>query len=125
MEFSSVKVIVAEDCLTGRGVRAKVSISQGEIIEWCPVLVVPAIQTSDLDKTLVYNYYYGWEDGAAGIALGYGSFYNHSAEPNADYIKDFESSAVKIVALAPIEAGTEIFIDYSRGGTNPLWFEPL
>ena len=116
--------VPSTDCLSGRGVRARVAVSVGEIIEPCFVVVVPEHQVTDLDRTLLYDYYFGWDNGAAALALGYGSLYNHSATPNADYVKDFDAGVVRIVATRAIAAGDEITVDYSRGGTNPLWFTP-
>lgn len=123
--FVNDKVAVAPSLVGGRGVVARVVVEPGEAVECCPVLVVPSDQVPHLDQTLVYGYYYGWKDGAAGIALGYGSLYNHSSTPNADYHKDFGAGTVTVVALEKIAPGEEVLVDYSRGGTNPLWFDPL
>jgi hypothetical protein len=118
-------VEVSYDCgRIGRGVRAIAAIAEGSEIEVCELIIVPAEQLQNLDRTTLYGYYYGW--GSAGaVALGCGSLYNHSAHPNADYVKDFDASVVRIVALREIHPGDEIRIDYSRGGTHPLWFEPV
>ncbi|MDJ0340705.1 SET domain-containing protein-lysine N-methyltransferase [Streptomyces sp. H10-C2] len=61
-------------------------------------------------------------DGAAAIALGYGSLYNHSALPRARYHKNFPAGVVEFVAAHDIAAGCEITVDYTDGGTNELWF---
>lgn len=118
-------VTVVDDACVGRGVRALRRIEAGEPIEICPVIVVPAAQVAHLDRTALYDYYFAWGDGAAAVALGYGSLYNHSSSPNADYLKDPATATIRIVALTDIVAGEEIRVDYSRGGTHPLWFEPL
>ena len=96
----------------------------GEVIEPCMAVVVPHGQVADLDKTELYSSYPAWDQGAAAIALSYGSLYTHSATPNADYIKDYSAGIIRIVAIRPIVAGDEITVDYSRRGTNPLWFTP-
>ncbi len=108
----------------GRGVFATRAFSTGDTVERCPVVVVPAAEQSLLDRTNLFNYYFYWEDGAAAIALGYGSLYNHSASPRARYRKDFDASVVAFVAVQDIEVGREITVDYTDGGRNELWFLP-
>lgn len=118
-------VEVSHDCgRIGRGVRATAAITEGCEIEVCELVIVPAAQIRHLDSTVLHGYYYGWGDDGA-VALGCGSLYNHSACPNADYVKDFDAVVVRIVALRDIRPGEEVRIDYSRGGTNPLWFDPV
>lgn len=67
----------------GRGVFAQRNFKKGEVIETCPVIVLPAKEIDSLELTQLYNYYFAWgpdsKDGA--IALGYGSLYNHSYNP--------------------------------------------
>ncbi|MET9708521.1 SET domain-containing protein-lysine N-methyltransferase [Streptomyces griseus] len=108
----------------GRGVYATRSFAPGEVVECCSVLVVPAGQRVLLDQTLLYEYYFYWQDGAAALALGYGSLYNHSREPLARYRKDFDAGTIHIVAVRAVLPGVEITVDYTNGGTNPLWFAP-
>jgi uncharacterized protein len=109
----------------GRGVFALASFDVGEEVEVCEVLLVPEEQVPHIDQTVMFSYYYGWQHGSAVVALGFGSLYNHSYRPNADYVKDFESGVIRIVALTAIGPGQEVRIDYSRGGTHPLWFDPI
>lgn len=117
------RVAAAEGCVSGRGVLALSAFRADEQIESCPVIVVPAEEIAALNTTCLYDYYFGWKDGAAAFALGFGSLYNHSREPNADYRKDYAHRTVEIVAVRDIACGEEIVVDYSRGGTNPLWFD--
>ena len=86
------------------------------MIETCPVLRIPAAQLPALDATLLYEYYFSWgSDG--GVALGYGSLYNHDDDqPNAAYEKDFESDIVVIRAIRAIADGDEITFSYSGEG---------
>ncbi|QKW37516.1 hypothetical protein HUT06_28815 [Actinomadura sp. NAK00032] len=42
--------------------------------------------------------------------------------PNARYHEDFSAAVVDIIATRQISPGDEITVDYTRGGTNPLWF---
>ncbi|MCA9326885.1 SET domain-containing protein-lysine N-methyltransferase, partial [Candidatus Saccharibacteria bacterium] len=56
----------------GRGVFATRNYIAGEVIEVSPVIELSAEDTAQIDKTLLYDYYFGWgEDGdRAAIALG-------------------------------------------------------
>lgn len=111
----------------GRGVFAVTRFKQGEVIERAPVLIIPAYQREHLDQTVLYNYYFAWgenpEDEA--IAMGFGSFYNHSYTPNAVYVKKYEALVVEYIALRDIEAGEEITINYNGypDDRSPVWFE--
>ncbi|WP_017593021.1 SET domain-containing protein-lysine N-methyltransferase [Nocardiopsis potens] len=115
---------VRASAVHGRGVFALRGFRAGDLVELCPVLVLPAADRPPVDGTLLYEYYFNWEGGAVGIALGYGTLYNHAAEPLARYRKDFAASALHITAVADIPAGTEITVDYTDGGINRLWFTP-
>ncbi|SNT53894.1 hypothetical protein SAMN05443665_10412 [Actinomadura meyerae] len=110
--------------LHGRGVFARRAFTAGQLIERCPVLLVPPDQVARLDRTMLYDYYFDWDAGAAAIALGYGSLYNHDTAANARYHKDFGAAVVDIIATRQVSPGDEITVDYTRGGTNPLWFSP-
>ncbi|MEV7781668.1 SET domain-containing protein-lysine N-methyltransferase [Kitasatospora sp. NPDC088351] len=105
-----------------RGVFATRGYRAGETVERCPVLVVPAAERHLIDRTHLHHYCFPWQDGAAAIALGFGSLYNHAAEPRARYRKDFGAGIVEIVAARDIPAGYEITVDYTEGGTEKLWF---
>jgi hypothetical protein len=110
----------------GRGVFARREISAGETIETSPVIVVPASQWSSIATTMFYDYIFEWgwdgEDGA--LAMGYGSFYNHSYAPNARYHRRIEDVAIDFVALRNIELSEEIVVNYNGHPDNlePLWF---
>lgn len=109
----------------GRGVFAVRAIRKGEIIETVPVLVIPAPQVDDLEKTLLDHYVYSWPDERLAVALGYGSLYNHSYTPNALYVKHPATSTIDYVALADIDAGAEITVNYNGTPTDraPVWFD--
>ncbi len=89
----------------GRGVFALQYIHVGDLIELCET-----IQTeyeSDLDPWIYDN-----EDGTGCIALGCGSLYNHSYEPNAYYEMD-DDYRIRVWALKPIHTGQEIRFNYN------------
>lgn len=103
-----------------RGVFARRTFAAAGVIERCPVIVVPPAQRERLDLTSLYDYYFGWAGGAAALALGFGSLYNHSADPLARYQKNVPAETVVIVAARDIAAGEEINVSYGRP-----WFEPV
>lgn len=113
---------IGASAIHGRGVYAVSAIAAGQLIERCPVLLVPAAQRELLDRTSLYDYYFTWADGGAAIALGLGSLYNHEDDPCARYRKDFAAAVVDFIADRDIAAGEEITVDYTDGGLNRLWF---
>ncbi len=111
----------------GRGVFAQRNFKKGEVIESCPVIVLPAKELDTLELTQLYNYYFAWgpDSKDAAIALGYGSLYNHSYTPNARYYKDFDKSLLKYVCIRDIEDNEEITINYNCNPEDktPVWFD--
>jgi len=63
----------------GRGVFCGHDISKDDIIEVCPIIKIPKGQLENIDPTIIYEYYFLWEEEGyeACLALGYGSLYNH------------------------------------------------
>src|SRR5579885_209679 len=101
--------------ISGRGVFARCTIHAGELIERVPVIIIPASQSNLISRTVLDAYDYAWgRDGKErAIALGYGSLYNHSYCPNAHYTKHWDENEISFVALARIEEGEEITINYN------------
>ena len=114
----------------GRGVFTAEELSEEDLIEICPIIKIPEGQLSHIDKTILFDYYFLWEEeGYKGcILLGYGSIYNHDRNPNADMIFDYTDSTIKIMANQKITSGSEISIDYTGSGIlkeSDLWFDPV
>ena len=109
----------------GRGVIARRPIEEGEIIERVPVIVIPTDQIGDdPGRRVLAGYVFAWGQGTLALALGYGSLYNHSYEPNARY--EALGGRTKIfVALREIAAGEEITINYNGepSDRSPVWFK--
>lgn len=122
----SARLVTGASPIAGRGVFTTTAIPAGAHVETCPVLVVPAAQVPAIDATVLYDHYYAWADGAAAIALGHGSLYNHSDDPNCEYVKRFAEAVVLIRARRAIPAGAELTIDYTSDplGVDELWFAP-
>ena len=111
----------------GRGVFASKRISKGTIIERVPVVILPVqeIYTDKISTTLA-DYVFNWGDGEVVIALGYGSLYNHSYDPNAAYAAKGRQSQV-YSALRDIEADEEITVNYNGSPKDQakLWFDAV
>ncbi|MCB0654830.1 MAG: SET domain-containing protein-lysine N-methyltransferase [Saprospiraceae bacterium] len=113
----------------GRGVFCGHDLQPGDTIELCPLLFIPGHQLPTIHQTVFHDYYFLWPgpQGAACIALGYGSLYNHDRDPNAEVIMDTEAGMLEIRCLQTISAGNEILIDYTGGGAPeaPIWFQEV
>lgn len=111
----------------GRGIFARRDFAEGELIEECPVIVVPAAEVEHVGRTVLASYHFRWggtgDDSA--IALGFGSLYNHAHDPNAMYVKKYEQQTIAFVSLRAIASGEEITVSYNGGigDRSPVWFE--
>jgi len=127
MSQRSNKIIVYPSDLGGRGILAVADIPKDEIIEVCPVIVIPPQDVLKVHETVLHDYYFTWGDDEkeAAIALGYGSLYNHAIHANAAYEMDFDTNTIDIFACRDIKAGEEVFINYhgSPGARDSLWFD--
>ena len=108
----------------GTGVFATARFDEDEVIEECPLLIVPPTQAKKIAGTTFGDYVYEWEGGYA-LALGFGSLYNHSRTSNARYEMDYDLQQIHIVAVRRIRPGEEITINYNGDHTDPspVWFE--
>jgi SET domain-containing protein len=97
----------------GRGVFARTTIAEGTVIERVPVLVVqlPVVMGVRNDPVLT-RFCFLRNRQTAGIALGYGSLYNHSYRPNA-YYEECGSATMQFRALRKINPGEEITVNYN------------
>jgi len=110
----------------GRGVFAARDFGKDEIIERCPVVLLPPVQYPQYAATLLADYGFRWKqyDGATAIPLGYGCIYNHSPEPNARMVADTRARAINFISLRPIRAGEEISYHYAwQRYRVPTWYE--
>ena len=105
----------------GLGVFAVAPIPAGDVVERCPVLVVPAAEADALNESSLAGHLWDWGDGEVAIALGCGSLYNHDPAPNA--MVDQDGDELVVIACDDIPAGLEITIDYTDGGRLELWFD--
>lgn len=123
---SPPKIYILQSSLEGLGVFAAEDISGGELIEEVPVILIPEEQISDLAKTKLIDYFFAWGEmlEQAAIALGYGSLYNHSYEPNAKFIENYDQNTISYIAIKKIKKDEEILINYNGDPNDKrkLWF---
>ena len=105
------KIAVKKSSRHGFGVFAEKKIRKGEIVEQCYFIL-----SNGWDDSLE-DYYFAAKRKYA-VFLGYGSIYNHSDEPNADYNINIKKRIATIKADRDIQKGEEILISY---GDN--WFK--
>lgn len=120
-------IIVRRVAKKGRGVFAARNFSAGQVIENCPVLIFNSKERKHLEKTLLNYYIYPWRSTrGASLILGYGSIYNHSYSPNADWKQNFKTQSMVYRAIRPIKKGEEITVNYNSepDDQTPIdWFE--
>ena len=113
--------------LGGRGVFTGAPVEEGALIEICPVIVLPEKDLPIIHKTALHDYYFLWGDDQkkCAIALGNGSIYNHSYQPNAKYLLDYEHGTIDFYAIKNIEAGDEILVNYNGEAhiQTKVWFD--
>jgi SET domain-containing protein len=110
----------------GRGVFACSPIRKGQVIEHAPVLIVPINSlVGGLKNPTLLKYFYLWTKTTVAISLGYGSLYNHSYRPNAEY--EHARASMIYRALRNIAAGEEITINYNGDpkDRSPVGFEVM
>ena len=111
----------------GAAVVAERAFRAGDTIERSPVIALPVADTALIRETRLAGYYYEWgaDCKQAAIALGYGSLYNHSYEPNARFVFHESEECLEFIALGDITPGEEITINYNNleeSAANPLRF---
>jgi SET domain-containing protein len=92
----------------GRGVYASKDIRKGETIAVCELLL---INKSELPSSLE-SYVYEYSSKKVALALGVGSLFNHSDEPNAEFFFNEGKIHLIIKAIKKIPPNQEITINY-------------
>jgi uncharacterized protein len=97
----------------GRGVFARRRIPKGAVIERVPLIVVPIGEVfGQAQRSKLADYVFKWTRNTVVIALGYGSLYNHSYQPNARFYDEGRLTQV-FAAIRDIQAGEEITVNYN------------
>jgi SET domain-containing protein len=106
----------------GRGVFANRSFQAGEIIEVCPVIPLTPREAGACSKTILDDYFFEWgpRGEAYALALGFGSLFNHSDDPNAEFRRRIRDLQIEFRALVPIAKGEQITIDYGWPDTKNM-----
>lgn len=106
----------------GRGVFTTRSFTEGEVVETCPAIPIlkfakhgwRARLAGDLLRYNLSFLLYEWLTDGVALALGYGSLYNHSSQPNAVYELNESAGLIVIRALQDIPEGEEVCISYGE-----------
>jgi len=97
----------------GRGVFARAKIAKGAEFERVPLIVLPIGDVFGPGRrTKLADYVFKWGRDTVVLALGYGSLYNHSYRPNADF-HDRGRLTLVFVARRDIQPGEEITVNYN------------
>jgi hypothetical protein len=110
--FLPIKVGISPT-LKIRGILAVKDIKKGHVVERCPVVLMSVSNDEYLDKTALKNYYFEWNKKFSAVVLGYGSLYNHSYTPNAQYVYNYHKKLMVYRAIKDIKKGEELFINYN------------
>lgn len=111
----------------GIGVFATEDIEEGELVERCPMIQM-GWKSNYLKDPQIYNYLYSNSNCSCDdckqhgnsmfMVLGYGMLYNHQDQPNTKWNFNFKNLLGDVVAIKPIKAGKEIFVNY-----GPKYFQ--
>ncbi|KAG0165860.1 hypothetical protein DFQ28_008181 [Apophysomyces sp. BC1034] len=107
------------DPIRGRGVFTNAFIPRNTLIDISPVLLFSHDEYERHGQhTILDEYTYRWKDGYA-LALGLGSMFNHSNNPNVGYVRSFEQRLIRYITMNDIQADEELCISYG----SHLWFD--
>jgi len=120
--LAPVPLFVRRHPTKGRIVRAGGPIHAGTIIEIAPVIIVDNRWPA---RHRLGEWAYWWTDDHAAIALGYGSLYSHSFDPNMTWRRAFAKQTIMYRARRDIARGEELTINYNGPVHNkdPMDFE--
>jgi hypothetical protein len=111
----------------GLGIVATDNILKSEIIECCPMILLSPDKKLDkcwqrlhrvMLETIFGHHHFWWTARYGALALGYGSLYNHSSEPNADIVRYIKQRKMVFIANRNVHRGEEITICY-----RCVWFD--
>jgi SET domain-containing protein len=92
----------------GLGCVARSPIPASFAVEKAHVIIIPSDSLGDE----LSSYAFDWDDKSAALALGMGSIFNHSQNPNVDY--HMENGCIYFITNKPIALGEELTIDYGE-----------
>ncbi|MFA5153660.1 MAG: SET domain-containing protein-lysine N-methyltransferase [Clostridia bacterium] len=92
-------------------VLSKDLISNGEIVEICPVIPC-GIEAKAINGIKDHIFELNKNERQYGLVLGYGSLYQHSEKPNLEFGYNKSNKQMYFTAIRMIKAGEELTIDY-------------
>ncbi|TBU47401.1 hypothetical protein BD309DRAFT_886463 [Dichomitus squalens] len=120
LNSSGLRIEYAEG--KGRGVYACREIPAQTLIEISPVLLFSAAEYEEHGRHTVLDHYtFVWRDGHMALALGLGSLFNHSQNPNVSYTIDPSTESINYVTSRRVIPDEELCIFYG----HKLWFDPV
>ncbi|MFX1321598.1 MAG: SET domain-containing protein-lysine N-methyltransferase, partial [Promethearchaeota archaeon] len=114
----------------GKGLFAKQQIKKGKVINVANVLLIPNKDYELIDKTIVSNYCFMWENPKykseykMALAMTNCQFMNHSYTPNVRYEYNYRNDSIKFIAIRDISKGEELTMNYNGvvDDKSPVWF---
>ncbi|KAL5501410.1 TAD3 [Sanghuangporus vaninii] len=114
--------IIRKSAGKGRGLFASRQISARTVIESSPVLLFSSDEYETHGKhTILDHYTFKWPDGRMALALGLGSLFNHSDNPNVSFSVDSANDLIRFTTTRTVDEGEELCIFYG----HKLWFTPV
>eukprot|EP00937_MAST-01D_sp_MAST-1D-sp2_P002126 g2126.t1 len=117
-----------DECGKGRGLVAMRAVKRGTFLLRAPCLRVPMQEYQEHAKhTILEHYVFSTRSGDMLVALGWGSLFNHNANPNVDYhvqqdrngaAQSHDDTSIDFFAARDLVAGEELCIYY---GHKPEW----
>ena len=115
----------------GKGLFSKKKIRKGKIIDIAPVILISNKDYELIDKTIISNYCFTWENPKyqteykMGLPMSICQLMNHSYSPNVKYEYNYKNDTIKFRAIRNISAGEELTINYNGriDDKSPVWFE--
>jgi len=95
------------------GIFARKNIKKYSILEEVPYIIISKPENSE-----IITYTYSNDDEFLMLPFGFAGLYNHSSDPNADWMKDYVNMTMTHFAIKDISVGEEIYIDYGEENIN-------
>ena len=113
--FSCHNLYVKKSDIHRFGVFTAKNLEEGDLIEESPMLYLPH---EEIGETTINSHCYSFSDEYSIIGFGHAAMYNHSNDGgNINYfIADYNECMV-FYAIKPIQAGSELTLDYGVGDT--------
>lgn len=119
--FSLKEDWVYDSTLANAGVYSTQRIKSGTLIETAHCILISRLEYEQhLCHTILEHYVFNGRDGRKLLALGIGSLFNHSSNPNVDYRIDQDRQLILFSAARDIAPEEELCIFYGR-----VWFKEI